>query len=210
MQPATPTGETQVVTDPKTNANPTVTQPSQTVDPSEVERLRKEAEQATMRANQLANQLKAREDAEAAAKAKELEESNQFKTLYEQEKAKREAAEAAQADALKQATLKAKAEEVFAEFPAEVKTLAQETGLTLADVEEDAVAAFKAKLEKVGSLIKQPKVTANNPGNATTPTAQQPANPEEMKTMLNDPKRFEEYLRKNTSGIASMMNKRGE
>ena len=209
MQPATPTGETQVVTDPKTTANPTVTQPSQTVDPA-IEELRKKAEQAEMRANQLANQLEAKTKAEADAEAKKLEESNQFNTLYEQEKAKREAAEAAQAEALKQATLKAKAEEVFAEFPAEVKTLAQETGLTLVDVEEDAVAAFKAKLEKVGSLIKQPKVTANNPGNATTPTAQQPANPEEMKAMLNDPKRFEEYLRKNTSGIASMMNKRSE
>lgn len=209
MQPATPTGETQVVTDPKTNANPTVTQPSQTVDPA-MEELRKKAEQAEMRANQLANQLEAKTKAEAEAEAKKLEESNQFKTLYEQEKAKREAAEAAQAEALKQATLKAKAEEVFAEFPTEVRTLAQETGLTLADAEEDAVAAFKAKLEKVSSLIKQPKVTANNPGNATTPTAQQPANPEEMKAMLNDPKRFEEYLRKNTSGIASMLNKRSE
>lgn len=200
MQPETPSGETQVVTDPKTNATPTATQPS-AVD-AQLERLRKEAEQATMRANQLANQLKAKEEAEAAAKAAELEEQNKFKDLYEQEKAKRLAVETAQAEAERKASLKEAADKLFAQYPEQVKSLAEKTGMTLTGADEDDIAAFKARLDEVNSLVKQPKVTANNPGERSATTEMTPM---DTHAMLNDPKKFEEYLKKNNPGISAMM-----
>lgn len=205
MQPETPNGETPVVTDPKTNANPTVTPSSQTVDATEVERLRKEAEQATMRANQLANQLKAKEDAEAAAKAKELEEQNQYKTLYEQEKAKREGIEAEREENERKRTLKAESDKLFAQYPDQVRVLAEEAGMSLLGTDETSVEAFKAKLDKVNGLIKSPKVTPNNPGNRTPSANQETVDPNEMHAMLNDPVKFEKYLKENTKGIASML-----
>lgn len=200
MQPETPSGETPVVTDPKTNATPTVTQPS-AVD-AQLEKLRKEAEQATMRANQLANQLKAKEDAEAAAKAAELAEQNKFKDLYEQEKAKRLEVETAQAEAERKSLLKEASDKLFAQYPEQVKSLAEKTGMTLTSADEDDVAAFKARLDEVSTLVKQPKVTANNPGERSTVTAMAPM---DLHAIANDPKKFEEYLKKNNPGVAAMM-----
>jgi vacuolar-type H+-ATPase subunit E/Vma4 len=200
VQPETPSGETPVVTDPKTNATPTVTQPS-AVD-AQLEKLRKEAEQATMRANQLANQLKAKEDAEAAAKAAELAEQNKFKDLYEQEKAKRLEVETAQAEAERKSLLKEASDKLFAQYPEQVKSLAEKTGMTLTSADEDDVAAFKARLDEVSTLVKQPKVTANNPGERSTVTAMAPM---DLHAIANDPKKFEEYLKKNNPGVAAMM-----
>jgi len=202
VQPETPSGETQVVTDPKTNVTPTATPPSQTVDPA-IEELRKKAEQAEMRANQLANQLKAKDDAEAAAQAKQLEEQNQYKTLYEQEKAKRTQIEADGAAAEKAATLKTEADKLFAQYPEQVRSLAQEAGMTLSDTDEASIDLFKQRLDKVNGFIKSPKVGPNNPGQPNTGSPDM--SPMDYHAMLNDPKKFEEYLKKNTKGIASMM-----
>lgn len=203
MQPETPKGETPVVTDPKTNANPTPPAPQvPSVDTAEVERLRKEAEQATMRANQLANQLKAKEDAEAEAKAKELEEQNKYKDLFEQEKAKRQEIEAAKEKADRDTAIKAEQDKVFSEYPDEVKSLAEEVGLNLTDTEDDTIAAFKSKLDNISSKIKAPKVTPNNPGNQAPKTD---LTPQETYEMLRDPVKFSEYMRKNSKGVASMM-----
>ncbi len=199
MQPETPQGETPVVTDPKTNANPTVQTP--TVNP-EVEAARKRAEQAEMQANMLRNQLAAKEKAEAESKARELEEQNQFKTLYETEKSKREAIEAAQAEAERRAALKAESEKVLSEYPDAVKALAEKTGLSLSDTDEASVAAFKAKLEDVRGIIKEPKVTANNPGTVTQSTE---LSSMDINALMKNPQKFEEYLKKNTKGISSMM-----
>lgn len=197
MQPETPTGETPVVTDPKTNANPTPV-----VDLSEVEKLRKEREQAEMRANQLANQLKAKEEAEAAAKAKQLEEQNQFKDLYEQEKAKRLEAEAETERKEHEAAVKAEEDKVFAAFPDQVKVLADKLGITLADADDSTVEAFKAKLDEIKGSIAQPKVAPNNPGNrAPAPELSQ----DDFRATLSDPAKFAEYAQKNLKTVAPMM-----
>jgi small-conductance mechanosensitive channel len=184
------------------NANPVATPAVNAPDNAEVERLKKEAEQATLRANQLANQLKAKEEAEAAAKAKELEEQNKFKDLYEQEKAKREQIETDQAQAERQASIRTESDKLFAEYPEQVKALAEEAGMNLSDTDEDSVAAFKAKLDKVSSLVKQPKVTPNNPG---VQTPHEELSPNDMHAMLNDPVKFDAYARKNLKGTAAMM-----
>lgn len=205
----TPPGETVVVEDPKNNATPTVTPPvEKAVDP-ELEKARKEAEQATLRANQLANQLKAKEDADATAKAKELEEQNKFKDLYEQEKARREEAETAKEKSESAAAVKAKQDEIFAGYSEEVKNLATELGVTLTDTEDDTVEAFKAKLDKAAGTIKSPKVTPNNPGNPGT-SSDAPMDPAALQAIMRDPIKFQDYLNKNFKGIASMQGPKPE
>jgi chromosome segregation ATPase len=199
-EPATPQGETQVVTDPKTNANPTVQTPAAN---PELEAARKRAEQAEMQANMLRNQLAAREKAEAESKARELEEQNQFKTLYDQEKARREAIEAAQAEAERKATLAEETNKLLSQYPDAVKSLAETTGLSLTDIDDASVEAYKAKLDKIKAQIPQAKVTANNPS-STTPTITELTG-QDINTLMKDPKKFEEYLRKNSKGIASML-----
>lgn len=199
----TPQGETVVVEPPKNDAATPVTPPveDKKQDNSEVERLRKEAEQATMRANQLANQLKAKEDAEAAAEAKELEEQNKFKDLYEQEKAKRLEVESAQEKQEKDAAIKVESDKLFAEYPEQVKALADEAGMSLSDTDEEAVATLKAKLDKISGLVAAPKVTANNPG---SPSPKIDLSPQELHETLNDPAKFEAFVKKNFKGITSM------
>jgi hypothetical protein len=198
--------ETVVVDAPKNDATPPAVTPPELkpADNSEVERLRKEAEQATMRANQLANQLKAKEDAEAAEKAKQMEENNEFKTLYEQEKTKRQEIENAQVLAEKVAALKTESDKLFAGFPDQVKALADESGMSLTDTDEDSIEAFKKKLEKVNGLVAQPKVTANNPGN---PSGQATLTPQQLHETLNDPAKFEAYVKQNFKGISSLTRK---
>jgi hypothetical protein len=64
------TGETVTPTAPKNDATPTTPQlEEKKTEDSEIETLRKAKEQAEMRANQLANQLKAKDEAEAQSKA---------------------------------------------------------------------------------------------------------------------------------------------
>lgn len=206
MQPETPTGETPVATDPKTQANPTPAPQTPAVDPA-VEELRKKAEQAEMRANQLQNQLKAKEEAEQAAKDKELEEQNQYKDLYEQEKAKREEVEAERAKAEKEAALKAESEKLFADYPAQVKEIAEVTGLTLVDTDDASIAAFKVKLDKLKPQVSGGTVTPNNPG---TPTPVQEISNQDLAEIMKDPAKFQEYLQKNSKGMASMIRPKPE
>lgn len=202
MDPATPTGETPGTTDPKTNAIPAVTPTVNTPDPA-VEELRKKAEQAEMRANQLQNQLKAKEDADAAAAAAKLVEQNEYKTLYEQTQAKLTEAQTAQAQAEKATALKVETDKLFADYPDEVRNLAKDVGLTLTDTDEDTTTAFKEKLDKISGSIKAPKVTPNNPGNPTVPTEAE-MSPQELQALMRDPVKFQAYLDKNYKGISNM------
>jgi chromosome segregation ATPase len=166
----TPTGETVTPEALSNEVTPVATPAVNAPDQAEVERLKKEAEQATLRANQLANQLKAKEDAEAAAKAKALEEQNQFKDLYEQEKAKREAFEQEQQEAQTRAELAAQEKAIFDKFDAEVVELAKDTGLTLTSL--DDADGLTAKLEKIAAKVtSQARITPNNPAAPEAPDA---------------------------------------
>ena len=192
-----------VVTEPsKTEATPPVTPPEvKTEDPAVVQ-LRKEKEQAEMRANQLQNQLKAKEEADAKAKEKELEEQNQFKELHEQEKAKREALEAEIATKEKTAELDKAKTEVLGEYSEKVKALAEGVGLTLSDTDESSVAAFKEKLDKINAEV----VSTDNVGpNNGRPTNEAPTlSGDDLQRTLNDEKGFHEYVTKKYPGIAAM------
>lgn len=168
----------------------------------EVVRLRKELEQKTMRENQLQNQLKAKEDAEAAAKAKEMEDQNQFKELFEQEKAKREALEAAQTESEKKTEIEKAKTDVLAEYSDEVKTLAEEVGVDLISSDESAVSAFREKLEKINNRV----VTSGNvgPNNRNTDVKPTTLTGDALKEALQDPNQFHNIVVASHPGIAAM------
>ena len=137
-----------------------------------VEAAKKEAEQATLRANQLANEnakLKAEQD---AAKAKQLEEKEEFKTLYEQTQSKLKEIEEAQAAAARQKELSTATEEVFKDYDPKAVELAKVAGLGLS---EDSDAARAILKEKLDVFQKQLGTTANpganNPREITPNTA---------------------------------------
>lgn len=152
------------------NATPPATAPApaapvNAVDSAELERLKKEAEQAKMRAAQLENEKAARDKAEAEARQKQLEEQEQWKTIAQEAQAKAEALEREKADAENKARIAAASEETLKDYPDQVKTIAQTTGLTLSDDSDAAKADFKAKLDAIAQTVgaPTPSVTPNNP-----------------------------------------------
>lgn len=169
----------------------------------QLEEERKAREQAQMRANQLENEKKQRDEAEAARQAKELEENNQFKELYEQEKAKREEVERErQAAEAKEEIAKAKAE-VEKEYDESIVAEAKELGFDLANADEAAIAAYKARLDKLQTITgKTQKVTGNNPPAKTDGKPQ--LNREEIVETLETDQGFHDYVTKNYPGIAAM------
>lgn len=174
------------------------------VDVSEVEKLRKERDQAQMRANQLEKEKKTREDAEAAKQSKELEEQNEYKTLHEQEKAKREALESQIENETKSKELDKARVEALTDYSDGVKALAEETGLALDSTDETAIAAFKEKLDKIQKMVGNGKVGPNNPGRST---GQPELSGNELKLALKDDAKFEEIISRKP-GLAQMMTKR--
>lgn len=202
----TPTGETVNVEPTKNDATPAVQAPEPKAEDNAVEQLKKELEQARMRANQLENEKKAREEAEAKAKEKELEEQNQFKDLFEQEKAKREALEQEQATKERQAELDRAKAEALNGFSDEVKQAAEKLGLTLLDTDEASVTAFKEKLEVLGTSTPSSKVTPNNPQISNKKSE---VTVDQIRSIAenDDDKAFHDLVTQNFPGIAAMTGK---
>ena len=201
MDLATPNGETGTPKAPE-NVTPTSAPAQGNANDAAVGQLRKEKEQAEMRANQLANQLKAREDAEAAAEAERLEKNNEFKTLHEQEKTKREALEAKIAADEQTKELEKAKTEVLADYSDGVKAEAKELGIDLNAADDDAKATFKSKLDILQKKESTSgKVTPNNPNR---PTGQAQLSPAELGKALNNQDSFEQIVSQ-MPGIAVMM-----
>lgn len=177
----TPQGETATTEALKNEANPTPAPQANVVDPAEVERLRKAAEQAQIRANQLENELKKTREAEEAAKLKQLEENNEWKSVAEQNRAKLEALEAEREAEARSKELSSATKEVFSEYPPAVQELATELGVGLADTTDEAREALKTKLEGIKAKVGvTDKVTPNNPNNVVDPAV----NREEVLTRM--------------------------
>lgn len=160
----TPNGETGTQGDLENKANNQGTPPVVKTEVGEVEKLRKEKEQAEMQANMLRNQLKAKEEAEAERKAKELKDKEEYKTLYENTQARLDEKEAEEAAREKKEALRKASEEVLAEYPEEVKLLVKETGLELSSDDESSKEIFKQKLDKINTTVGKQKVSPNNHG----------------------------------------------
>lgn len=146
----------------------TPTNAGNVVDPAEVERLRKEAEQAKMRANQLEKEAEARKKADEEAEAKRLAEQNEFKDLYEQEKAKREAFENEQRQAEQKAELQAAKDAILKDYSEATVELANDAGLDLSDTSDEAQAKLRSTLDKLQAKVVDKKVTPNNGGDQRT------------------------------------------
>ena len=188
-------GETVAPKAPENNATPTAPVQGNAVE-QELEKLRKEAEQARLRANQLENEKKARDEADAKKQAEQLVEKEEYKTLFEQEKAKREALEADKAADEKRTELTTKKTEVLKDYNDEVKALAQEAGMDLSDTDEATITTFKGKLDKIATMVSSnAKVTPNNPNRPSVqPNSVTNMSSDDLKLALKDPAKAAELL----------------
>lgn len=168
VTPVTP--ETAPSGDSKTTVQPQAPIQGNASDPAEVERLRKEAQQQTMRANQLQKDLEARKKADEEARQKQLEENEQFKDLWEKEKAEKEALISEREANRRKAELQAETNNLFKDYSPAVQKLATTAELSLSDDSDEAKAELKTKLDTFSSEIGSPKVEANNPPPSGAPT----------------------------------------
>lgn len=129
----------------------------------DAEMAKKEAEKARMEANMLRNKLAEIEKAQADQRAKELAEQNEYKTLYEQERAERERLIFEREDADRKAKLQSEQTTVLSAYPEEVREIALDAGLVLSEDSDEARTQLKAKLDKIAEKIGNAvKVTPNN------------------------------------------------
>lgn len=198
-------GETVV---PKNDATVTPPAPTPTGDDSveklkqQLEEERRAREQAEMRKNQLENEKKARDEAESERKARELEEQNQYKELFEQEKAKREALEAEEEEKARKEEINSTQTTVLGEFSEEVRELAKDAGISLSSTEATEVEAFKEKLTKISDrLTKTGAITPNNPAPKTEKID---LNQDELRETLQSEEAFHDLVTKKFPGIAAM------
>jgi len=201
----TPNSETINPEAPSNNATATATPQVNAVDTAEVERLRKEKEQADMRIRQLENEAKKRQEADEATRLTQLEEQNEWKTVAEQTKARLEALEQEKEAETRSKELSQATNSVLAEFPDAVKEIAKETGLGVSDTSEEAQAALKSKLDKIAAQLPQNKVTPNNPAPQTANNSNLSTG--EMRDALRSDQGFHDLASKLPS-VAAMQNKR--
>lgn len=205
----TPNGETVTPGASQTTVTTPSVPPVDTAGTAEVERLRKELEQKELRNRQLENEKVARDKADTDAKQKQLEEENQYKELFEQEKAKNEDIRKEQEENQKKAELEKAKQETLSQFSDDVKKLAEEVGIELADTDESSVEAFKGKLEKISTTAaSQARVTPNNP-NPSNPSSELTRD-QIREALANDDTGavFHDMVTKQFPGIASMTKKK--
>ena len=204
----TPNGETVTPGDSQTNGTPPTATPVANVDTAEVERLRKEKEQADLRIRQLENERQARETADREAEAARLKQNEEYKTLYEKSNAELERIREESETKERQATLSTATSDVFKDYPQAVQDIAKTTGLSLSDDSELARAALKEKLDSLQTVVggTTPQVTSSNPSTAAPVATGEPTTlgrPRQLgidngtvaQTEMN-PQKFSEYIKK--------------
>lgn len=205
MENGTPTGETVKPGDSQTTVTTTAPVQGNAVDPAEVERLRKEAEQAKMRANQLENQLKERQAKEEAERQKQLEENEEWKTIANQKDARLKEIEAEKEQEQRQKELKAATDSVLSEYPEAVQEIAKEAGISASDSTDEAKEALKAKLERIKEKLPINAVGGNNPVNPSQ--TKNKLSSDEMKMALKTEQGFHDQI-SNLPSVAAMLKKR--
>lgn len=162
-----PTGETATPGNVSNDVSTASAPVSDNTSSAEVERLRKEAEQAKMRANQLANELEAKTKADEAAKQKQMEDKEEFMALAERLEAQLKERDERDAEQERQTALKSATQDVLKEYPQEVQELAQTAGLSLTDDSEEAKKALTEKLDAFKAKVAPTSQAANgnNPYN---------------------------------------------
>lgn len=163
MADTPPVGETVTPGTTQPTAATVTTPPADNGNAAEVERLRLEKEKADTRIRQLENEAAAKQKAEDDAKAKELEKNEEYKTLLDQERAKREKLEQEADDREAKAELNKAKAEALKDFPEEVQTQAEDLGIDLTRADEADIKAYVEKLTKLNDgFSSNGKVTSNN------------------------------------------------
>jgi hypothetical protein len=154
---------------PETGGQQPLVTPAQTTN-SEVEALKKQLAQAEMEKNLLRNQKDALAKEKEELTKQELEQKEQYRELYEKEKAERENLLKERQDSEFKTQIEAAQKETLAKFPANVVDIATTTGLALADTTEDAKKSYEGKLEAIAAKVgTTQKVQGNNaPQNTET------------------------------------------
>lgn len=165
------------------NEPATAAAPTQVNSSADVEQAKREAEQARIRANQLENENKKLKEAQDELQRKQLEEKEEFKTLYEKTQAQLDEITATQESQARQAQLTEATNGVLKEYPAEVVDIAKTAGLALSDDSETAQTALKEKLDAIKAKVGGGTAVTSN--NASTP-AQQELTREQLVTKGED------------------------
>lgn len=132
----------------------------------EAAQLRKELEQARMRANQLENEKSARDKAAEEANRKRLEEKEEYKKLYEKSDAELKAIREREEAEARNSELATLSQDVFKDYSKEVQEIAQTAGISLTDESEVARATLKSKLDEIAKRVTPGQVAqGNNPNN---------------------------------------------
>lgn len=171
MKPDTLPSET-VTPSTLSNENSIVTAPITDNSSAVVEDAKRKAEQATLRANQLQNELDKIKQTQSDSQQKQLLEKEEFKTLYEQSQSRLDEITKAQEAQERQSEITAATNDVFKDYSPDTIELAKLAGLGLSDDSDSAKAILKEKLDafqaKVGNNA--PTVLSNNPRQLTPET----------------------------------------
>lgn len=113
--------------------------------------------------NKLREENKKREEADAEAARKKLEDDGELKTLIEQERQRGEKLEKELADRDLRETLGTANAEILGKYPKAVQKIAQTAGMSLTDSSDEAKTALTEKLDSIAKDINsQQKVRGNN------------------------------------------------
>ena len=202
MEPTPVEGESGSQSQVSNDTSTAATSPQDTS--SEVERLRKEREAATYRANQLANQLAAKEKAEEEARAKKLEEEGKLKEALDLANQRLKSLEDEKERATTRALLDQETNNVLSKYNPAVVEIAKTAGLSLVDDSDEAKDDLTKKLDSIASKVGgQTKVQANNPA----PSVQTPVSREELVGKMRDniqPRTRDELGRKAIGGLSAI------
>lgn len=189
----------------KANDNPAPITQGNATDTSDAENLRKELEKLQMERNMLRNKLDETEAEKKAREQKELEEREEYRTLYEQEKAAREAIENEAKERERKAEINAATDQIFSDYADDVVELAKEAGLSLEDASEEAQKKLKAKLDKFAAKVQSGSPTTPSNVNTSTPAAtDRQAALENYIQNRRDPKAWNELV-KNIPSVKQQM-----
>jgi flagellar biosynthesis GTPase FlhF len=172
-------GETAKPGDVKNDVSPASDPKVDNTSTAEVEQLRKEAEQAKMRANQLQNELEDRRKKEDEVKQKQMEEQEEYKQLYEKTNAELSQLQDEKEAQATRSQLDGKTTEILKDYPEAVARAAQIAGLTLLEDSETAIANLKGKLDDLKTTVSPsspaPDMSANPRATAIEQSGVSPA-----------------------------------
>lgn len=169
-------GDTVVTTEtapaePVKNEAPAATTP--TVTQAELDEIKRQKDQAEMRARQLENEKVEREKREEEARRKKMEEDGEYKTLLERTTQELEALKAEREAEAKKSEISSAEFTILNGYTSEVRDAAKELGISLTDDTEESKQAFQARLDVIKGRFgeeQQPKIQGNNQPPMQTPT----------------------------------------